>query len=232
LNGKNHKFNMKSLDPRINRLKLPEKWDTEINKSPLDQFGTWEVFHQRKEGIPYTYVGPVHAPNQDMAFLFAKEQYSRRYTCSGLWIVNTQNVFVTEYTDSEENIYDKFTGKGIPDGAAGSEQFEIFHLNKRGKQHVHACNVKAGNYESAIFEAKKLILSLANGGEESPNKKAPTLNIWVIKTSDILFSNDEDKDIWNTVSEKKYRDAIAYKSMDKINRFKEERRKSDSSSRQ
>jgi len=130
---------MKSLDPRITRLKLPEKWDNEINKSPLDQFGTWEVFHQRKEGIPYTYVGPVHAPNQDMAFLFAKEQYSRRYTCSGLWIVNTQNIFVTEYTDSEKNIYDKFTGKGIPDSAAGSEQFEIFHLNKRGKQHVHAC---------------------------------------------------------------------------------------------
>jgi len=213
---------MKSLDPRITRLKLPEKWDNEINKSPLDQFGTWEVFHQRKEGIPYTYVGPVHAPNQDMAFIFAKEQYSRRYTCSGLWIVNTQNIFVTEYTDSEENIYDKFIEKGVPGSVASSEQFEIFHLNKRGKQHVHACNVKAGNYESAIVEAKKLFL---RNSEETQNKNSLVFNIWVIKTNDILFSKDEDKDIWNTVSEKKYRDAIAYKSMDKINRFKEEQKK-------
>ena len=213
---------MKSLDPRITRLKLPEKWDNEINKSPLDQFGTWEVFHQRKEGIPYTYVGPVHAPNQDMAFIFAKEQYSRRYTCSGLWIVNTQNIFVTEYTDSEENIYDKFIEKGVPGSVASSEQFEIFHLNKRGKQHVHACNVKAGNYESAIVEAKKLFL---RNSEETQNKNSLAFNIWVIKTNDILFSKDEDKDIWNTVSEKKYRDAIAYKSMDKINRFKEEQKK-------
>ena len=72
-----------SHDPRMNRLGLPDAPATAAAKDALDQFETYEVFHQKKEGTAYVYVGPVYAPEADVAFLFAKEQYSRRAACAG-----------------------------------------------------------------------------------------------------------------------------------------------------
>ena len=64
---------LKSLDPRVNRLDIPENWNESItSKDSLDQFETYEAFVQVKEGKALEHVGPVHAPNEDMAFLFAK----------------------------------------------------------------------------------------------------------------------------------------------------------------
>jgi ring-1,2-phenylacetyl-CoA epoxidase subunit PaaB len=46
--------------------------------------------------------------------------------------------------------------------------------------------------------------------------------VWVSRSADILRSDEEDRDIWSTTPEKKYRDALAYKVQDKIERFKAE----------
>ena len=43
-----------------------------------------------------------------------------------------------------------------------------------------------------------------------------------MKTDDIFSSDEEDADIWDTLKEKKYRDAIDYKAVAKIKAFKEE----------
>jgi ring-1,2-phenylacetyl-CoA epoxidase subunit PaaB len=43
---------MKSLDPRVNRLPVIEQPEQILPKAPLDQFGTFEVFVQPKEGKP------------------------------------------------------------------------------------------------------------------------------------------------------------------------------------
>ena len=100
--------------------------------------------------------------------------------------------------------------QGSPSGSE-VEGFELFHLLKRGKQHKHAGSVLAKDYEDAILQAKtELDLS------------KPVYNIWVVKSSDIYASDDEDRDIWDTLHEKKYRDAIDYKAADKIKAFKEE----------
>ena len=93
----------KSLDPRVNRLNLPHGELTP--KAPLDQFGTFEVFVQLKEGKGYQHEGSVHAPNLDMAFLFAKEQFSRRLMCSGIFVAETRNVFVTGFTENKDSVY-------------------------------------------------------------------------------------------------------------------------------
>ena len=95
-----------SFDPRMNRLGLPDAPATKATKTALDQFGTYEVFHQKKEGAPYVYVGPVHAPEADVAFLFAKEQFSRRFACTGLWVVPTTAITVTAYVGDQESAYD------------------------------------------------------------------------------------------------------------------------------
>ncbi|MEM6524986.1 MAG: phenylacetic acid degradation b [Bacteroidota bacterium] len=198
---------MESLDPRVNRLNLSL---TELtSKAPLDQLGTYEVFSQLREGKPYFHVGPVHAPNCEMAFLFAKEQFSRRQTCAGLFVVETRNIQVSIFTEGEDTVYNYIDDQSeIKNGNVQS--FELFHLKKRGKQHEHIGTIEAPDAEVALSLVKS----------EFINDK-PVYNIWIVKTSDIEFNQEEDKIIWDTLPDKKFRDAIAYKAADKIKEFKQ-----------
>jgi ring-1,2-phenylacetyl-CoA epoxidase subunit PaaB len=89
-----------SLDPRISRAEL----DDELKIGELhgsEHFQTYEVFQQIKRGTHHQHVGNVHAPNAEMAMLFAKEQYCRRGAAVNLWVVKTADVFVTEYQDAD-----------------------------------------------------------------------------------------------------------------------------------
>ena len=96
---------MNSLDPRVTRL--PEVNASEpMAKAPLDQFGTYEVFVEPKEGKPFQHEGIVHAPNLEMAYVLAKETFTRRFTCSSLYVVDTRNVYATPVTEGDKNVYD------------------------------------------------------------------------------------------------------------------------------
>ena len=90
----------KSLDPRIERSNT-EKFDIIQPLQPLDQFQTYEVFHQGKRGQQHIHVGIVHAPNADMALLYGKEQYARRGKTSNIWVVPSSEVSATEYFNDD-----------------------------------------------------------------------------------------------------------------------------------
>ena len=141
---------MESLDPRINRLKSKGEWDKDFSQRPMEQFETYEVFLQLKESRPFEHVGIMHAPGDELALVFAKEQFSRRYTCSGLFVARTDHVKVTGFTDDMQNIYENIAG----DAGEEKEPFEVFHLRKRGKQHVHVGSVLAEDHEDAILHAR------------------------------------------------------------------------------
>jgi ring-1,2-phenylacetyl-CoA epoxidase subunit PaaB len=194
-----------SLDPRVKRLpKLGQPGIIEA-KAPLDQFGTYEVFVQPREGKPFQHEGIVHAPNLEMAFILAKETFTRRFTCASLCVTDTRHVFVSPMSEDDRTAYDL-----LPDPAADtglSESFEIYHLLKRGKQHIHATTVRASNALHAMTRARdqfagKLIM-----------------NVWAIRSSDIRFTTPEEKDLWQTLPEKKFRDATEYKGGDKLKSF-------------
>jgi len=208
----------------MNRLGLPDQPGDPVAKDALDQFQTFEAFHQKKEGAPFVYVGPVHAPEADVAFLFAKEQYSRRFACSGLWVVPTAAITVTDYVGDQESAYDtlpllpKTTAPNVDESvleeaayAAGEEDYDIFHLKKRGKAHQHVGKVRAASPAEALQVAKAVF------GEQRP-----VVNVWAVRSADILRSDADDRDIWSTTPEKKYRDAIAYRVQDRIEKFKAE----------
>lgn len=91
---------IKSLDPRVNRAEIEQENTIEPLKE-LDQWETYEVFHQKKRGDQHMHVGIVHAPNADMALLFGKEQYGRRGLSVNIWVVRTRDVFTTDYDDSD-----------------------------------------------------------------------------------------------------------------------------------
>lgn len=201
---------LKSLDPRVNRLAMPDEFEAPMaTKEQLDQFETYQTFVQTKEGKQFEHAGIVHAPNEEMAFLFAKEQFSRRGTfCHALCVVKTELLQVSEYTDNGQDVYDTFKGSYSGDT---SESFEIFHLLKRGKHHKYIGNVTAKGFEDGLLAAK----------ETYPREK-PVFNVWITKSENILMSDEEDSDIWDTLKEKKYRDAIDYKAADRIKAFKAE----------
>ncbi len=113
-------MSIKSLDPRITREHIPEKPDTNPLKE-IHQWQTYEVFHQAKKGDHHIHVGSLHAPNPEMAFLLAKEQFARRYKCVNLWVVKTADVFSTDYADEDmfetnsEKIYREAGGYKVMD---------------------------------------------------------------------------------------------------------------------
>lgn len=89
---------IKSLDPRISREEITEN-NTIAPLAEMDNWETYEVFHQKKRGDQHMHVGIVHAPNAEMALLFGKEQFGRRGITANIWVVKTANVFASEYED-------------------------------------------------------------------------------------------------------------------------------------
>ncbi len=176
-----------------------------VPKAALDQFGTYEVFVQPKDGKPFQHEGVVHAPNLEMAFILAKETFTRRFTCASLYVAETRNVFVSPLAEGAGNAYDLLPNAAQEDD--GEESYEIFHLARRGKQHVHAGTVSAGGPNQAMVRAREQF-----GGK-------PVLNIWALRTRDIRFTAEEERDLWLTLPEKKFRDAADYKGGDRLKSF-------------
>jgi ring-1,2-phenylacetyl-CoA epoxidase subunit PaaB len=201
---------MKSLDPRVNRLPVVGIPGNIEPKAPLDQFGTFEVFVQPKEGKPFQHEGAVHSPNLEMAYILAKETFTRRFTCTSLYVADTRHVYVSPMTEGTVNAYDL-----IPDTAPSTENhipYEIYHLAKRGKQHLHAGRVNASTPEEAMSVAKRSLK-----GDKM------IYNIWAIRSADIRFTHEEEMELWKTLPEKKFRDAADYKGGDKLKTFLEKK---------
>lgn len=198
---------MKSLDPRVNRL--PGFGEGTIQpKAPLDQLGTYEVFVQAKEGKAFQHEGIVHAADIELAYLWAKETFTRRFTCVSLYVVDTRDVFVSPLSEGQTSAYELVSSATKSGG--NKEAYEIYHLIKRGKQHIHAGTVTASSPEEAMMVAK----------EELGAGKL-VFNVWAIRKAVIRFTNDSDRDLWLTLPDKKYRDAADYKAGDKLTSFLE-----------
>ena len=180
-----------------------------LPKAVLDQFGTFEVFVQPREGKPFQHEGVVHAPDIEMAFILAKEAFTRRFTCSSLYVADTRHVFVSPFTDGGRSAYEMVTDPGAIDQPLRS--YEIYHLVKRGKQHVHATTVEAANAQHAMFLARDRFAGKV------------VYNIWSVCTADIRFTKPEERELWLTLPEKKFRDAAEYKGGEKLKAFLDQR---------
>jgi len=199
---------MNSLDPRVNRLPVIGQPGQVEPKALLDQFGTFEVFVQPREGKLFQHEGIVHAPNLEMAFVLAKEAFTRRFTCTSIFVVDTRKVYVSPMTDGNTTVFDFI--HEAPEQPGAKVSYEIYQLLKRGKQHIYAGTVQASTPHEAMSEAKK----------NFPFDKV-VYNLWAIRTADIRYTKPEEKELWLTLPEKKFRDAAAYKGGDKLKEFLE-----------
>lgn len=89
--------------------------------------------------------------------------------------------------------------------------WEVFHQDKRGKQVVHCGIVHANTPEMALILAK-----------EQYARRGKTTNLWVAKTSDVFTFNSEDEDIFETTTEKTFRDPGFYKVRDRIEKYQQQ----------
>jgi len=198
-----------SLDPRVQRL---PHHGVDANagtaKHVLDQLITFEVFVQPKAGKPFQHEGIVHSSDVEMAYVMAKETFTRRFTCVSLYVTDTQHVFASPLTEGETNAYDLLST--TPELSEEKYSYEIYHLMKRGKQHVHAGQVMAAGPNDALLQAKIKF------------KSGPIVyNIWAIRSDAIRFTSPEETDLWLTLPEKKFRDATEYKGGEKLKEFLE-----------
>lgn len=199
---------MKSLDPRVLRLPLIGEEGKIIPKTPNDQFGTYEVFVQPKEEKPFQHEGIVHAPDLELAYVMAKETFTRRFTCTSLYVVDTRDVFVSPLTDGNVNAYDLISSEIT--SAQQKTDFEIYHLPKRGKQHIHVGTIEASSPQAAMASAKLKF-----------NQSKAVYNVWAIQKNKIRFTSAEEQELWSTLPDKKFRDAAEYKGGDKLKNFLE-----------
>jgi len=196
---------VKSLDPRVTRLPSADSSDKE--ESALAQFGPFEVFVQPNVKKPFQHEGAVHAPNLEMAYVLAKEAFTRRFTCISLYVVETSRVFVSPMSEGQQNAFDLIPQADLP--ASGEKKsFEIYILQRRGKQSIHAGQLKAASPEEAMWNARQQF-----------NKGTQVFQVWAIATEDIRFTSDDENDLWQTLPEKKFRDASDYKGGDKLKEF-------------
>ena len=92
---------MKSMDPRVTRLNLPENEDGKEIITALEEWETYEVFHQKRRGDQHIHVGIVHAANPELALIMAKETFGRRRQTTNLWVVKSAAVYATDYEDQD-----------------------------------------------------------------------------------------------------------------------------------
>ena len=60
----------------------------------------WEVFRQQKAGGYHTHCGNVHAPDREMALLFAEIQHGRRKPTNSLWVVPNSEIGEVDTDDT------------------------------------------------------------------------------------------------------------------------------------
>ena len=88
------------VDPRLDVQELNRSQNFD-HVNALEMWGTFEVFHQKKRGEQFMHVGAVHAPDAEMALVFAKEQFGRRLKCANIWVVKTSDVHSLGYENED-----------------------------------------------------------------------------------------------------------------------------------
>lgn len=119
-----------SLDPRVNRLKLGEAGEA-VRVEEGENWNSYEVFHQEKRGAHHEHVGCVHAPNQELALIFAKEQFARRKKCVNLWVVKSADILAFDVED--EDMFANNAEKNYRD-ASGFKVMEKINKYKQSKK--------------------------------------------------------------------------------------------------
>lgn len=142
------------------------------------QWPRYVVFQQDAPGAPYHDDGSVHAPDAELALLNARDVFTRRPSCIGLWIVRADRIFART---AEELAADP-AWADQPSSSGEAEPYTVFQ--KRDHKGVHASvgELLAASPEDALRQALRQFAD------------ARVLVWWVCATRAITRSSREDLD--------------------------------------
>ncbi|WP_232688285.1 1,2-phenylacetyl-CoA epoxidase subunit PaaB [Halobacterium zhouii] len=60
----------------------------------------WEVFRQEEPGDKHEHCGNVHAPDREMALMFAQIQHGRRMQTNSLWVAPREEIGEVDADDT------------------------------------------------------------------------------------------------------------------------------------
>jgi len=85
--------------------------------------------------------------------------------------------------------------------------YEVFIRSKRGLDHKHVGSLHAEDHEQALEYARDVYTRRSEG-----------VSIWVVRSSDIVASQEEDADsFYDPMDDKPYRHATHYQLPDEVN---------------
>jgi len=108
------------IDQRIKRLDLDSAQSFD-KLEDLEEWGTYEVFHQKKRGDQHVHAGVVQAHDSVLALVFAKEKYGRRLHTSSIWVLKTSEIYSLGYENEDmfettpEKVYREASGYKLRD---------------------------------------------------------------------------------------------------------------------
>jgi ring-1,2-phenylacetyl-CoA epoxidase subunit PaaB len=123
---------LQSLDPRIDRLGIPQEQSPFEGVPEGTHLETYEVFHQAKSGARHIHVGSIHAPNPELAMVFAKEQFARRSECVNLWVVRSSEVIT--FSPEDADLFETTPEKSYRDASGYKVMQKILSWKQRLQQ--------------------------------------------------------------------------------------------------
>jgi ring-1,2-phenylacetyl-CoA epoxidase subunit PaaB len=114
------------------------------------QWPRFIVFQQDAPGAPYHYDGSVHAPDAELALLNARDVFTRRPECSGLWVVRADRIYART---AEELATHASTEQPGPNGHA--ERYTLFQKREQKGVHSSVGEVEASSPAGALMQALK-----------------------------------------------------------------------------
>ena len=83
----------------------------------------WEVFIRTKPGAAFKHAGSLHAFDEELAILNARDLYSRRKEGTAIWVVEAENIVASQPEDvgsffdpANDKVYRHPTFYELPEG--------------------------------------------------------------------------------------------------------------------
>ncbi len=99
-------------------------------------YEAFEVFSRKRDGLPLEHRFSLTAPNKEMAYIMAKENFFRREAVKELWVVSRKEV--RKMTQEEREAFQ------FMDNKAYRETRGYVDLPKKWKEFNHDTKVKEG----------------------------------------------------------------------------------------
>ena len=178
---------------------------------PDTQWPRYYVFEQPRPGAAFIHAGSVHAPDDEMAVLYARDVFSRRPDRLAMWVVRDKHI----YSKTREELADRLDEASQEQGGSIQKYFVFQKKSQRGVC-TFVGNVQASSPEAALAVAR----------HEYANENA--LVWWIVADANLVSTDDSEREaLFDSAVEKPYRHERHYPVHTMMREIRRRKRKAD-----